>query len=262
MDHLKPLIDALHAEGRLRVWSLVITAFGDSVQHRGGRISTMRLGLLLGRIGIEPGALRTALSRLGRDGWVSSERQGRASLYRLTDKGAAEYRDASPRIYAAPVQGRTTEWALSLDDDPKALKIGGLSLRPAAAPHPETGFRMTGQLEQIAPAVRNSLLPPDHLAALRALLRDLDSLPPNLSPLDAAAARTLLIHRWRRIVLRFAEVPPDLLPDDLPCPRRRMAEAYAALTPGAEDWLSTALPDIGAMPPPDASFARRFDGNA
>ncbi|NBR89524.1 MAG: phenylacetic acid degradation protein, partial [Rhodobacteraceae bacterium] len=43
MDPLAPLIDALHAEGRLRVWSLVITVFGDSVQHRGGRISTARL---------------------------------------------------------------------------------------------------------------------------------------------------------------------------------------------------------------------------
>ena len=68
MDPLDPVITALHAESRLRVWSLVITVFGDCVQHRGGAISTARLGRLLGRIGVEPGALRTALSRLGRDG--------------------------------------------------------------------------------------------------------------------------------------------------------------------------------------------------
>ena len=79
-DPLAPLIASLHAQGRLRVWSLVITAFGDLVQHRGGEISLARLGRLLGRIGVEQGALRTALSRLARDGWVLSTRRGRASL--------------------------------------------------------------------------------------------------------------------------------------------------------------------------------------
>ena len=63
MDPLVPLINTLRAEGRLRVWSLVITAFGDLVQHRGGAVSSARLNVLLGRIGVEPGALRTALSR-------------------------------------------------------------------------------------------------------------------------------------------------------------------------------------------------------
>ena len=51
MDPLSPLVEALHSEGRLRVWSLVITVFGDLVQHRGGQISTARLGQLLGRVG-------------------------------------------------------------------------------------------------------------------------------------------------------------------------------------------------------------------
>lgn len=38
MDPLAPLITAVHTEGRLRVWSLVITVFGDLVQHRGGAV--------------------------------------------------------------------------------------------------------------------------------------------------------------------------------------------------------------------------------
>ena len=77
MDVLEPLITSLHAEGRLRVWSLVVTVFGDAVQHRGGRIATLRLQHLLERVGVEAGALRTALSRLTSDGWVVRDREGR-----------------------------------------------------------------------------------------------------------------------------------------------------------------------------------------
>ena len=76
MDPLAPLIETLTADGRLRVWSLVITVFGDSVEPRGGTISTARLGRLLGRIGVGSGALRTALSRLAGDGWVTAQRKG------------------------------------------------------------------------------------------------------------------------------------------------------------------------------------------
>ena len=67
MDPIEPLINAFHAGGRPRVWSLVVTIFGDAVLHRGGCIATLRLQELLERVGIEAGALRTALSRLARD---------------------------------------------------------------------------------------------------------------------------------------------------------------------------------------------------
>ncbi|MEH6752122.1 MAG: PaaX family transcriptional regulator, partial [Paracoccaceae bacterium] len=131
MDPLDPVITALHAESRLRVWSLVITVFGDCVQHRGGAISTARLGRLLGRIGVEPGALRTALSRLGRDGWVDSERTGRLSHYRLSPSGLARFTEATSRIYAAPRLSPVTAWSLSSDGTPQtALALGGLWLAP------------------------------------------------------------------------------------------------------------------------------------
>ncbi len=259
MDDLKPLIDALHGQGRLRIWSLVITVFGDAVQHRGGQISTVRLQRLLGRIGVEPGALRTALSRLGRDGWVMSERRGRVSIYRLSQTGVARFTDATWRIYAPPRLLPVADWVLALDGDARALQVGGLSLRPLGgdAP-PNPALRLTGQLDLITPELRATLLSPDHRAALLALHRDLDHLPPAPDPLDALAARTLLVHRWRRIVLRFPDVPPELLPDGMACPRTRMADAYARLTPLAEGWLSQDLPGMSAMPTADASLARRF----
>ena len=106
MDPLAPLISALHSEGRLRAWSLLITVFGDMVQHRGGEIGTLRLGQLLGRVGVEGGTVRTALSRLTRDGW-ERERAGRSSRYRLSAQGIDHFAPATTRIYAAPGAARS-----------------------------------------------------------------------------------------------------------------------------------------------------------
>jgi phenylacetic acid degradation operon negative regulatory protein len=265
MDPLDPVITALHAESRLRVWSLVITVFGDCVQHRGGAISTARLGRLLGRIGVEPGALRTALSRLGRDGWVDSERSGRLSHYRLSPSGLARFTEATSRIYAPPRLVQVTEWALSSEGTPQtALALGGLWLAPAdAALPPRPAFRLVGRLTDLAPAMRDSLISADHVTALRRLMADLDRLSGLASdPLTHAAARILLIHRWRRIVLRYPDLPPEVLPADLAmqAPRARVAAVYHHLTPGAEAWLDSSEGEITAMPPADASLARRFRG--
>lgn len=262
MDPLAPLITALHAEGRLRVWSLVITVFGDSVQHRGGRISNVRLQALLGRIGVEPGAIRTALSRLNRDGWVTSQRQGRNSFYQLTPQGQTRFTDATSRIYAAPRTTPVTEWTLAIGPDQPGLPVApGVVLRPADQPAPQADCAVTGQLSDLSPQMCESLLPDALRQALQALLADIDALSDAaLTPLDAAAARTLLIHRWRRIVLRFPEAPTELLPPEMKgrAPRAEVAATYVALTPAAETWLDTPLQDIKPMPKPHPDFAQRF----
>lgn len=261
MDPLAPLIDNLHGEGRLRVWSLVITVFGDSAQTRGGQMSTTRLGRLLGRVGVEQGAIRTALSRLARDGWVAGLRNGRTSDYRLTPDGLAQFIRATERIYAAPQAGPFTGWTLSLDEGgPEGFALGALRLRPAGAPLPDAAFRIEGHLTALTPALRASLIAPAHRAALDRLDADLAALADVavLPPLDACAARTLLIHRWRRIALRYPDLPAELLPDGATPPRAAVARAYARLTPGAEAWLDSAAPDMPAMPSADARLRQRF----
>ena len=196
-DPIAPLINALHSEGRLRVWSLVITVFGDLVQHRGGAVSTARLGLLMGRIGVEQGTLRTALSRLGRDGWVTSERAGRTSIYRLSPQGLARFAPATSRIYAAPGAADAARWSLSIQLN-ETLGVTA-RLHPADAPGPAADLRVTGTLEQISDAYRAGLLSDAHRSALYSLRNDLQALASGSVklPLDAAAARMLLIHRWR-----------------------------------------------------------------
>jgi phenylacetic acid degradation operon negative regulatory protein len=258
MDPLLPLITALHSQGRLRVWSLVITVFGDLVQHRGGQISTALLGQLLARVGVEPGAMRTALSRLGRDGWVESERQGRTSTYRLSAQGLERFAPATTRIYAPPRRDPGTRGALYPRVDGATPQVFVCPENEAPA---DADCTVTGDLVRLTDAYRQTLLSVEHRDALTWLAADLTSLGTvDVSSLDAAAARMLLVHRWRRIVLRFPEVPPELMPPDAPLanPRKAVADVYAALNAQTEAWLDQSGTGTNSMPRSDPDFAKRF----
>ncbi len=254
MDPIAPLIARFHAEGRPRIWSLVITIMGDVVQPRGGHIDLARLREVTGRIGIEPGALRTALSRLVADGWLERERNGRSSGYRLGPSGRAGYEPAAARIYAAPA-ALPEKWTIAhLPDGTEGVALGGgMRLVPGAAPD-RAQIAVEGTL-RITDAARSMLCPPDHATAFKALFADLDAVEGvKLQPLDAMAARVLLVHRWRRIVLRFPELPDNVLPPEATDPRGRFARAYRALLPGSEQWLDAG----GGLPAADATLASRF----
>lgn len=260
MDPLLPLINNLYADGRPRVWSLVITVFGDLVQHRGGRVQTVRLSQLLGRIGIESGALRTALSRLSRDGWVEGRKTGRTSSYKLTPSGVQQFGPATARIYAPPRTDPIETWRFSLVSAPGALRVAGGWLH-ANGPASK-GFEITGTLGKQSGAAIWAGLAADHKDTLNRLAVDLLALSAtDLPPIDAAAARTLLIHRWRRIVLRYPEVPAELFPADFPVQNlhQSVAATYHQLTPATEAWLNTAAGEMPAMPGAKITQANRFE---
>jgi len=259
MDPLAPLISALHSEGRLRVWSLVITIFGDLVQHRGGEISTVRLRALLGRVGVEQGALRTALSRLGGDGWVTRERHGRTSRYRLSPQGMNRFGPATTRIYAAPRSGPVDGWAAVLSVGENGAQEFRICPADEAPEHADC--MVVGDLAQVSAAYRDAMLSDEHRDALAALASDISALQNEIAePLDAAAARMLLIHRWRRVVLRFPGIAAELMPKNAPLgdPRGSVAQAYAALTPAAEAWLSTTYDDMRPLPKVTNAAGKRF----
>jgi phenylacetic acid degradation operon negative regulatory protein len=264
---LESLIDRLHARGRLRVWSLVITMFGDAVVPRGGQVPLGVLQNVMGRLRIEPGALRTAMSRLASDHWVIREREGRNSHYRLAEEGRHAFDLATRRIYSrgppawngawtvaiAPPNGETdvladatglgfvringgvylrpeTEGAIGLDD---AL-AGALIVHGESAEHPEA-FHALWPSREMADAYRTLI------ATLLPLQAALDG-GARLSGVDAMAARILVIHNWRRIVLRDPGLPIDLLPADWPGEDARagVRQIYGALYAPSEDWLDDA----------------------
>ena len=82
-----------------RVWSFIVTIFGDLAREDDRYISSRTLNRLTAEIGVKPEATRVALHRLRKEDWLESAKFGRESHYRLTNKGRKLSREAAPRIY-------------------------------------------------------------------------------------------------------------------------------------------------------------------
>ncbi|MGB3555522.1 MAG: hypothetical protein WBA25_12880, partial [Jannaschia sp.] len=89
-----------------RVWSVVITVFGDLARAEGKEIGSPVLHALGAGMGLRPEAIRTALHRLRKEGWLDGRRQGRHGYYTLTEWGRAQSDTASPRIYGPQAADR------------------------------------------------------------------------------------------------------------------------------------------------------------
>ena len=83
-----------------RVWSIVITIFGDCAILRGGTIAMSELQAITTLLQIEPGALRTAMSRLAKENWVVRKKVGRNSFYKLSNDGFKSFSEPTSKIYA------------------------------------------------------------------------------------------------------------------------------------------------------------------
>jgi phenylacetic acid degradation operon negative regulatory protein len=84
-----------------------------------------------------------------------------------------------------------------------------------------------------------------------------------LSDVDAFMARILLIHHYRRVVLRDPLLPNSLLPKEWPgrAARKLCGDIYRGLLPASEQWLDRhASNEDGPLPKAAAELARRFDG--
>lgn len=279
---LDALIDDLHRQGRLRVWSLAITIFGDAVSPRGGTVALSVLQDIMQRLRIEPGALRTAMSRLAAEGWVDRQKKGRLSFYRFEGKGRHAFDQATRRIYASGPPDWEGDWTIAVGQpgtqmaDEVALQdagfekiAGNVFLR--AESDPAECAVLAGMLvfrtraEQL-PEWISAFWPLSEIGSaynslseqLRPLGLALES-DGDLTGIDAVAARTLLIHHWRRIVLRDPGLPAALLPKDWSgeVARNQVRRIYAHLMPASEDWLDGS----GLAPLTDrVSFSRRFGG--
>ncbi|MGP4071100.1 phenylacetic acid degradation operon negative regulatory protein PaaX [Piscibacillus sp. B03] len=79
--------------------SMIFTLYGDYVRHYGSVIWIGSLIKLLKEFGHNEQAVRAAISRMSKQGWVQSEKRGNRSYYSLTEQGQARMEEASKRIY-------------------------------------------------------------------------------------------------------------------------------------------------------------------
>ncbi|KIC38175.1 PaaX family transcriptional regulator [Ruegeria sp. ANG-R] len=216
-----------------RVWSVIVSLFGDMAQEPGTQISGGALTRIIEPMGIKPEAIRVALHRLRKDGWIESDRIGRVSRHVLSEFGRTQSAAVTPRIYArGPTPAERWHLLIAQEGTTQVLEDVMLShdyipisrsvaLGSGPAPDQSDGLLGLDISPRTAPTwLQDRLCPKDLRKSCQALLdaveRATRTRPENWSPapLQSATLRTLLVHRWRRVVLRQPDLPVAFYPPD------------------------------------------------
>lgn len=245
------LIRRLLDEQPPRAGSLTVTLFGDCIAEQGATVWLADAVRVLEDFGLNAQQIRTAVYRLGQDGWLDSEQHGRRSLCRLSATGRDQFGRAAERIYAAATPPWDGRWTLVMparvtadarDELRRRLGWSGFALLTngvLAHPWPERAS-LDATLDELGLA--DEVLVFDAASggpeqALRELVGDawkLDDVSQryhrfmhrfepaltllrgggDVSDHEAFLLRTLLVHEYRRILLRTVDLPPVLLPAD------------------------------------------------
>jgi len=243
-DWFETCVDRLTSDGTQRVWSVLVTIFGDLAQDETDQISGALVTALTSLAGIKAEATRVALHRLRKEGWIESTRIGRSSVHRLTEYGRQQSAAAAPRIYGH-ASSRPTVWhvliANNADTSRKELAdlmlIGDyISLNSTTVlspgPMPQGLEDLLGvESDKISvPTWLRELCGPESLkGALDRFWKAMQFVEQNLpsgvviDPLRTAVLRMLIVHKWRRIVLRHPDLPANFLPEDWKAPACREA---------------------------------------
>lgn len=221
-----------------RVWSIIVTLFGDLARAPGDQISGALLSRITEPMTIKPEAMRVALHRLRNDGWIASEKSGRASLYHLTEHGIAQSAAASPLIYARRVTYPET-WRLSIPEPVRkpqregqesgmrragyvvvapGVYLGGHPEGKAATKMPDC-LGISGDLSDVPDWLKARIASKESQDAYHDLEQALDRFAvlldgaPTPLPEQVATLRTIIVHIWRRALFSHPDLPRGFFPD-------------------------------------------------
>ena len=274
---LSPKLLKLQHGLNLRANSLLITLYGDALAAQKAPISLGSLIELAGLFGLSSRLVRTSAFRLTADGWFDVTRVGRRSFYALSQLGQQRVVHAQRRIYDFAPLPWAGDWTLALIDarlkasTRQHLKrellwagFGQLSANVFAHPHADhttlkdiinstqthnqlvvlSAQSIDGYASQPLAAVMQDTF---KLAAVGQAWREfikrfatLQIDAANLPPAAAFFSRTLLIHEYRKVLLRDPQLPQALLPIDWQGGRaRELCEAlYRGLQPNSAAFLA------------------------
>lgn len=260
----------------LRANSLLMTMVGDALAPRKQAVWLGSLIEMAGLFGVSSRLVRTSAFRLTADDWFEVERLGRRSYYRLSAAGLARVLHADKRIYEFELPPWDGRWTLVMLDgrlraslrqelkrELKWQSFGQLS--PTMFAHPQVDrksladiLKQTRTQDQVAVLQAQSL---GGTAALQSIMAQTFKLPQvaqmwaqfiqrfaplraaGLKPHEAFYVRTLLIHEYRRVLLRDPNLPAEFLPPAWPgLQGRALCKAlYRDLLAGSERYLMDQL---------------------
>ncbi|MEU4394915.1 PaaX family transcriptional regulator C-terminal domain-containing protein [Kribbella sp. NPDC023855] len=228
--------------------SALFDLYGDHLRARGARAPVAALVRLLAPLGVHPPAVRTAVSRMVRQGWLEPVKIDGQPGYALTARARRRLDDAAARIYRTGADGSEGEWDghwhLSiLREIPNARRREQLASQFAFlgwAPLSEAawvGLRHDAEVDQIldvegiaadrfrapvdddAASFARRVWKLDELgASYDAWLNEAkalaDSAGDEVTDEQAFAVRSELVHEWRKFLFLDPGLPAELLPTD------------------------------------------------
>lgn len=269
-----------------RTGSLIITFYGDAVVPRGGSIWLGTLLRFLEMVGTDGGVVRTSVSRLAADGWLERDKVGRNSFYRLAKPGRERFEAAVEHVYnSRPVawEGQFQLLLIGSGADRDASRaelaeagfgspIAGTWIAPFGTKTPamlgntirldvSASGDMARRLVEVSwPLHRTAELYQEFIEAFAPLEAWIVGAG-DIDPAEAILARVLMIHHYRRVLLRDPLLPEALLPDAWPASvaRHLCGRIYRALIPMSEKWLDqNGLSATGPLPKSGPELLKRF----
>jgi phenylacetic acid degradation operon negative regulatory protein len=225
--------------------SALFDLYGDYLRPRGGRAPVAALVRLLAPLGIAAPAVRTAVSRMVRQGWLHPLRLSTGPGYLLTPKAVRRLDEAAARIYRTGQNDWDGTFDLIILDPPAArgervrlaanlayLGYGSIddSTWVATRADDEVESLLTDAGLRYQRFAANHLSGTDGASGLIGRAWDLDEigsayeqfvreLAPVVSAIterspdeQAYAARFRLVHAWRTFLFRDPALPANLLP--------------------------------------------------
>lgn len=284
----------------MRAKSLLITFFGDVVSQHGREIWLGSAATALQGLGINDRLVRTSVFRLTKEGWLEVDREGRRSFYRFSNFGSLEYQRAARRIYSARGESWQGRWQLLIptavdekirEDLRRSLNwLGFRTITPGTYARPGgdldtiKGLLDEFNIEQSVVLMDAETSSITTKKALREVVSEhwkLDELAADYAdfirlfgplgqaiskgkkptPEEAFQARLLLIHEYRRILLRDTPLPEDLLPNRWQgtVARQIVSSLYPSLAGPSEAYVIAELQNLqGKLPKAAGSFYQRF----
>lgn len=224
-------LEALKSLGAPRVWSMLVSIFGELSQGPEDRIDGPVLTRLTDKMDIKPEAVRVALHRLRKDNWITSVKTGRTASYGLTHEGIRQRNAAAPWIYNAASELPTT-WQMVVTDSNDTAQKAALTQANFCCLMPRV-YVAHGDAQPPADVVISrgaqapvwvaaQIIPTELTTQFSNLLTVLNIVRHRMTatdPLcagDRALLRCLIVHHWRRLALRHPYLPPSLIGEDWP----------------------------------------------
>ena len=291
-DYTRKIIDDFAAQRPIRAGSFIITLYGDAIVPRDGELWMGDIIQFCNQVGISESLVRTAVSRLVTSKRLQGSKVGRKSYYRLTENSKVEFKNAANKIYSTHpdhqgiwtflinfAQNKREDLKRKMDRIGFGDPLSGLFMKPGFC-ETELQFAVGNLLKENPNLCFSATLKDvaDNLIDLNLLTRgwNLQSFSDqyeafcnnfrnlhasiddhkmlSISDQEQLLVRTIMVHEYRKIIIKDPRLPLDLLPKDWAGLKATeiFSDLYEALLSKSENFINQNFDTDGDKLAPNA----------